>query len=256
MNIDLAAKLKDYDSFIACYQQGDEARTYDGKSLLFYAVSNNEPDSRYRISTFLLDKGADPCGVNNCKENLLHILLSRGKHDLQQTTELCRRLVDSGVDINQIDERGRVPLQYLVNMKFTDEELEPLFQIFFSQPNLLVDHKNVLGKSPLELAELLPYRKSMVEHMRRYIWWPEKASSMDEILTLAQAIPLPKRDQDEIEENLSYDEWGLAFEVLCGSIEENALRPDAAVCGRIQAIGTALEMDSGLWDHIPGMNDI
>ena len=70
---------------------------------------------------------------------------------------MCRRLIDKGVDINQLDKRGRVPLQYLINMKYTDEELEPLYQIWFAQKNILVNHKNVWGKSPLELAAPVSY---------------------------------------------------------------------------------------------------
>lgn len=106
---------------------------YKGKSLLFYSLSNNDAESRYLITIFLINKGADVNVVNECGENLLHILLSRVNHNINQTVELCKKLIDGGVDINQIDEKGRVPLQYLINLKFTDEELEPLYKIWFAQ---------------------------------------------------------------------------------------------------------------------------
>ena len=36
-----------------------------------------------------------------------------------------KKLIDKGVNINQLDEKERVPLQYLINLKYTGEELEP-----------------------------------------------------------------------------------------------------------------------------------
>lgn len=53
-------------------------------------------------------------------------------------------------------------------MKYTDEELEPLYQIWFAQKNILVNHKNVWGKLSLELAALLPYRASLLGRLKKY----------------------------------------------------------------------------------------
>ena len=150
MDISLVAKMKKYDEFISCYNEGDEKKLYKGKSLLFYSLSNNDAESRYLI------------------KNLLHILLSRTNHNIKQTAELCQRLIKNGVDINQLDKKDRLPLQYVVNMKYTDEELEPLYQIWFSQNNVLVNHKNAWGKTPLEIAEKMPYRASLLERMKKY----------------------------------------------------------------------------------------
>ena len=106
--------------------------------------------------------------INECGENLLHILLPRTKHNIKQTAELCKKLIDKGVNINQLDEKERVPLQYLINLKYTDEELEPLYQIWFAQNSILVNHKNAWGKTPLEIAEQMPYRASLLERMKKY----------------------------------------------------------------------------------------
>ena len=81
MDIYLVAKLKKYDDFISCYNEGDEKKMYKGKSLLFYSLSNNDAESRYLITIFLINKGADVNVVNECGENLLHILLSQYKSD-------------------------------------------------------------------------------------------------------------------------------------------------------------------------------
>ena len=56
MDISLVAKMKKYDEFISCYNEGDEKKVYKGKSLLFYSLSNNDTESRYLITDFLLNK--------------------------------------------------------------------------------------------------------------------------------------------------------------------------------------------------------
>ncbi|WP_243143595.1 ankyrin repeat domain-containing protein [Pseudobutyrivibrio xylanivorans] len=160
--------MKKYKDFIAEYRDGDEQKLYKNKSLLFYAASNTDIDSRFLITDFLITKGADVRVTNECNENLLHILLSRTTHNLEQTRILCQKIIEAGVDINQMDEKGRVPLQYLINMKYTDEELEPLYDLWFSQSNLDFRHKNAWDKTPLELAEMLPYREKLVERMHNY----------------------------------------------------------------------------------------
>ena len=85
MNINLIAYMKKYNDFILNYKAGDEKKLYNGKSLLFYSLANNDVESRYSISTFLLDKGIDVSGLNEENENVLHVLLSRTNHNLKQT---------------------------------------------------------------------------------------------------------------------------------------------------------------------------
>ena len=167
MDIDLIAYIKKYNDFTLNYKVGDERKLYNGKSLLFYSLANNDADSRYSISSFLLDKGIDVSGLNEENENVLHVLLSRTDHNLKQTIELCKRLIDGGANINQIDKKGLVPLQYIINLKYTDEELEPLYEIWFAKNNVVIDHKNAWGKSPLEIAEIIPYREKLLERMKK-----------------------------------------------------------------------------------------
>jgi ankyrin repeat protein len=102
MNISLTAKLKNYDEFISIYKEGDENELYRGESLLFYSLSNNDTESRYLITSFLLNKGVEVNMTNECGENLLHILLSRTSHNIKQTAELYKILIEKGVNINQI----------------------------------------------------------------------------------------------------------------------------------------------------------
>ena len=93
MDISMSARLKSYEEFIAIFKEGDEKLTYNGKSLLFYSLSNNDTRNRYLISMFLLEKGMRTDEINECGETLLHVLLSRTKHDLVQTEEICKIII-------------------------------------------------------------------------------------------------------------------------------------------------------------------
>lgn len=165
MSIDLIAMLKTYDEFIKAYQDGDEKKLYKGKSLLFFSIANNNTESRYLITKFLLDKNMDVNVLNAENENLLHILLSRVNQNIEQTKELCKILIDKGVDVNQLDDHNRVPIQYLINMKYTDEELNELYMLFLSK-DLLVNVKNAWGVSPIDLAQKLPFRSDFLKLLK------------------------------------------------------------------------------------------
>ena len=62
--------------------------------------------------------------------------------------------------------KGRVSLQYLINLKYTDDELWALYELWFSQTKLMVSHKNSWGVSPIELAEKLPYREKLLVELK------------------------------------------------------------------------------------------
>ena len=79
-------------SFISCYNEGDEKKVYKGKSLLFYSLSNNDTESRYLITDFLLNKGVEVNVINECGENLLHILLSRTKHNIKTDSRVVQKI--------------------------------------------------------------------------------------------------------------------------------------------------------------------
>ena len=166
MNVDLIAQLKTEKEFFEIYHEGDEKKLYDGESLLFYAIANHEPNARYIISNFLLDKGVDALGFNEEHESVFHVLMSRDDHDISKTVALCERLIRLGVDINTLDKKNRSALQYIINnMRYSDEELMPLYQLWFSQPCPSCETKNAWGFSPLDLAQKGSGREQLVELM-------------------------------------------------------------------------------------------
>lgn len=99
---------------------------------------------------------------------MLHILLSRTTHKLNETIKLCARIIEGGSDVNKLDSKNRLALQYLINMKYTDEELEPLYNIWLSQPNLNVNTRNNWGKTSIDIAKTIPYRKELLKRLLEY----------------------------------------------------------------------------------------
>ena len=97
----------------------------------------------------------------------MHILLSRTNHDLRKTIEISKKLIEKDVNINVFDNKNRLALQYLINMKYTDEDLKPLYDLWFSQPYIEMLAKNNTGVSPIDLAKKIPYRNVLLEMMQK-----------------------------------------------------------------------------------------
>ena len=137
-----------------------------GSPVIFCAMANQMPQNRYDIVKFLIGEGAELKGTNDESATLFHILFSRPKHIMEQTVELAQILIDAGLDINQLDEKHRVAIQYLINQpKFTDEDFAPLYDVIFQNCALEVNVKNNWGYTPIELAQKVPYRADLLKRM-------------------------------------------------------------------------------------------
>lgn len=72
----------------------------------------------------------------------------------------------------------------------------------------------------------------------------------DNILAIALKNKLPSNDIKLIHEYLEYNEWGIAFEVLCSAIESDKINISLADFEEIKAIGKRMNIDEGLWINI------
>lgn len=58
----------------------------------------------------------------------------------------------------------------VLRMKHTDEELQPIYDLWFEQPGPLdFTTPATNGREPLGTARALPHRKSILERMERYV---------------------------------------------------------------------------------------
>ena len=74
---------------------------------------------------------------------------------------------------------------------------------------------------------------------------------MKEMLLLACEIGLPDNDIRDIDEYINHNERGLAFEVLCSSIQQYGLEVSDDQYQTICTLVENMEMDNDLWQNIP-----
>lgn len=92
------------------------------------------------------------------------------EHRIDDDARIARRLIDIGADVNAMSPRGGLVFCEVLWMKHTDEELAPIYDLWFEQPGSLdftTPAKN--GREPLGMARALPYRASILERMERYV---------------------------------------------------------------------------------------
>ena len=169
MQIDLIAMMKSSDEFMSTYSDGDESRLFDGRSLLMCALANPSPPDRFVMASHLLDRGADATVISPDGNGTLHVLLGQVRQDIDQTAVLSSRLLAGGADINLPDPNRVRPIQEILAMKKSDDELAPLYDLWFARPGLELREKNAWGLSPLDLARKVPFRASAVTRMEEYL---------------------------------------------------------------------------------------
>lgn len=165
------AQLKSTAEFIAAVGDTDIGEyDKDGKSLLMAALGNTDLESRYATTQWLLDKGCKLGKANDEGYTELHILFAQVKHDIAKDVAIARQLIALGADINEVSWHGGLVFCEVVWMKYTDDDLKPLYDLWFEQPvKLDFETPSEQGRSPLSIARALPYRKDILERMEQYI---------------------------------------------------------------------------------------
>lgn len=167
MQIDLMAKSRSYEEFEEAFEAGDEDRVVGGVPILLSALANSVAD-RTRIARFLLEHGARADGRNNQGQTAFHVLFGQVGHDVPALAGLTEDLLTAGADPAAVDDKRISALQWIINLKASDDELSDLYDVWFAQPGLRFDDANRAGVSPRELAAKLPYRADLLERMERY----------------------------------------------------------------------------------------
>ena len=70
------------------------------------------------------------------------------------------------------------------------------------------------------------------------------------IMEIANNLNITKKDKKDIDEYLDHNELGLAFEVLCVSIERDNIKISQKDYEIINTLGVQMEMDSNLWSSL------
>ena len=108
-----------------------DAENNDVTDMLMAGLTNDDPEARFRISSDMLDKGADPCAVEE-GPSALTLLLGGHSHLGEHDGELVKRLVDGGADVNFRESRGSLPLRLAIVIRTDDDEKRrPVYEALF-----------------------------------------------------------------------------------------------------------------------------
>lgn len=170
-SLDLIARMRPTEEFVEAAEGVDvTAPLSDGTSLLLAAVGNSNEESRYATARWLLDHGCRPGAPRSEGTNELHVLFGKNPKDIDATASLARELLELGADINAMSPKFGVPMCELLGIKRTDEELEPLYDVWFGQEVVLdLVTPSATGRTPLNMAQALPYRAAVLERIERYL---------------------------------------------------------------------------------------
>ncbi|MHA7126859.1 hypothetical protein ACRTEC_10850 [Janibacter indicus] len=169
--LDLIARMKPTAEFIAAAEgAGLSAPRADGTSLLMAALGNTDLESRYATTQWLLDHGTQLGAPNSEGYTELHVLFGQVKHDIAKDLAIAEQLIALGADVNSVSPRGGLVFCEVLRMKFTDEDLEPIYDLWFRQPVTLdFETPSKLGATPLNFAQAIPYRATILERMQKYV---------------------------------------------------------------------------------------
>lgn len=166
-NRDIAwvAKWGTTEEFKIRYCEGDEKKSYYKRGLLYYALANSNLEARYQIVDFLLAKGTETEPIEGEFEGPFHYLLRQREHDIPCTVALCKNLLQSGANPNQAGKENILPIECMLEMKYTEEELLPLYDFWLKIPNLNLSLHTFDGKLPVDIAKTYG-RKEFMRRLR------------------------------------------------------------------------------------------
>lgn len=142
----------------------------NGMSWMMDTLSNHDLDARQSSTAWLLDQGARPWTPDSEGHTALHVLFGQAEHRIDDDTRIARRLIDLGADVNAVSSQGGLVFCEVLWMKHTDEEFEPIYDLWFEQPGPLdFTTPAANGREPFGTARALPYRKSILERLERYV---------------------------------------------------------------------------------------
>ncbi len=155
-------------TFFSLFRPGD-AQKVDarGCGLLLQALANKDLPSRYSLGHFLLD-GAHPSRQVSAEQPFFTSSSVRSpttsrRRAHRTTSDRCRRRYQ------RADENGRVPFLEVLNMKYSDEDLNPIYDLWFEREDADFTSVSVHGVSPISFAKKLPFRDSVVDRMESYV---------------------------------------------------------------------------------------
>jgi hypothetical protein len=131
------AALKTADVYFQLHPEIDnESDSKLLSEILLKSLQNRDIPSRSILAKQLISWGADPSFIGSDEVNSVHVFVSRIEEPAVEAP-LLQYLFDHGSDPNQYSPRYGTPLESLMyDPKFLEDELAPIYDIWFTCPNL------------------------------------------------------------------------------------------------------------------------
>ena len=118
------------------------------------------------MADVLLDRHALIEPATAAGNSALHCLVIPTNHTADDDVRIARQLIARGADPNAANSKDPLAFFCVLNMPFTDEEREPLYDVWLSRTGSDVTTVCAeYGLSPLTAAQGLPYHQSIAERM-------------------------------------------------------------------------------------------
>lgn len=70
------------------------------------------------------------------------------------------------------------------------------------------------------------------------------------IIEITNNLHIMSKDKKDIDEFIDHNEWGLAFEVLCATIERDKIKISQKSYEIIDILGRQMKMDNKVWSNL------
>lgn len=163
----------DYDLFLKFFEQ-DKVNLVTSLSTLnnleLTLIYGTNPIDRIKIVKHLIASGIDVNYIDKKnKRNALHYLFSNvTRADISFYLDATKILIENGININQRDKYGAIPLSYAIaNVKLDSETLKPLYMMLLENGSNYND-KDDYGNSCLDYASKFSWRNEFLEFVKEF----------------------------------------------------------------------------------------
>lgn len=118
---------------------------------------------RLKIIDFLLKKGIDINYIETKNGmNALHLLYSSYIDDVDYIYKVTKKLIKKGINLNEKNKYGAIPLSYLISGKLDTEKIKPIFS-YLVEMGSDYNSKDNYGNSCLDYARRFSWRTGFVQ---------------------------------------------------------------------------------------------
>ncbi|OYN87829.1 hypothetical protein [Parenemella sanctibonifatiensis] len=151
MSLDRFTATYDIPTLVAAHRSHEQDPDSGWTSALHGALRNPGSSARFDLANLLLDHGWPVGRVALLIQFEAYNPFGgrRGHADPRRDAELAARLLAAGADANYLERRGSRPLLLLMNSRFSDAELQPIYDVLLASGRLEPGRQDTSGDSVL-----------------------------------------------------------------------------------------------------------